>query len=165
MFIILALCVATDAGNLARPLDRNRITAPEAVRLDGSEVEVWFEVGKPTLAYSERGFTTVGPDDQEDEVERVVYLVGERYDIDPGRQDHRAVNAPPDPAPQGGRGWGDGARVGRDPGRGEAVDPGASPTPLKLPRDASCTAGWNRGSAIERREIRCTGRREVQVNR
>jgi hypothetical protein len=58
-------------------------TAALVSQLDGTEVEVWFEVVKPTLASPECGFATVGPDDRDDEVERVVYLAGERYDTDP----------------------------------------------------------------------------------
>ena len=30
---------------------------------------MWFEVGKPTLAYPEHGFTTAGPDDQDDDID------------------------------------------------------------------------------------------------
>jgi hypothetical protein len=70
--------------DLARPLDLAAITAELAANLAGSEVSVRLTVGKPTLSCPDLGFTTVGPDDQDDEVERVVYPTGERYDIDHG---------------------------------------------------------------------------------
>ena len=41
-----------------------------------------MQIGTPPMAYE--NVTTVGPDDQGDDVERNVYLKGKRYDVDVG---------------------------------------------------------------------------------
>jgi hypothetical protein len=76
---ILALCLAADTGELARPLDLYELTVEQAWRLAGQRVEVFVEVGSPVDIGD--GFTDAAAYERPDGVERHVYLNGERRSI------------------------------------------------------------------------------------
>jgi hypothetical protein len=82
---ILALYLAADPGDLARPIDLYEMTVDVARRLAGNRVEVFLEVGCPVVVGY--GSTAVATDEHDDGVERHVYhvyLVGEYHHIGAG---------------------------------------------------------------------------------
>jgi hypothetical protein len=79
---ILALCLAADPGDLARPIDLYELTVEDARKLQGCQVEVFLELGCP--ADVGNGFTVAGACEKNDGVERAVYLSGERHDLAAG---------------------------------------------------------------------------------
>jgi hypothetical protein len=82
MLTILLLSLATDAGDLARPIDLYAMTLEQARRLHGYRVEVVLEAGCPVDVGD--GYTMVGGYEKEDGIERAVRLRGEFHDIEPG---------------------------------------------------------------------------------
>jgi hypothetical protein len=79
---VLALCLASDPCDLARPIDLYAMTLEEARTLHGYRVEVFLEAGCPVDVGD--GYTMVGGYEKDDGVSRAVRLRGERHDIDPG---------------------------------------------------------------------------------
>lgn len=64
------------------PLAMKSLTPLDARNLNGKVVTVSFVVGRPTFAC--KGITTAGPAESPDQIERVVILKGERFDVRPG---------------------------------------------------------------------------------
>lgn len=82
MVAILALCLAADPGDLARPLDLYAMTAEQARHLAGRRVEVFLEVGCPVGVGD--GLTVAACHERPDGISRHAHLAGERHDIGVG---------------------------------------------------------------------------------
>src|SRR5262245_61936433 len=82
MLAILALSLLGDPGDLARPLDLYELSVEDALKLHGSRVEVFLELGCPVDVGD--GYTDAAAYDRDDGVERHVYLVGEHHDLGAG---------------------------------------------------------------------------------
>jgi hypothetical protein len=76
---VLALYLAADPGDLARPLDLYEMTVEEARKLHGCRVEVFLELGSPVDVGD--GYTDAACYEKPDGVDRHVYLTGERHDL------------------------------------------------------------------------------------